>query len=339
MNQDLKTVLVTGGCGYIGSHTVVELQKANHKVVIVDDLSGAKETVVSRIAQITGRQPMFYKFNISNRQKMTHLLNQHDVDAVIHFAGYKSVQESEGQPLKYYRNNVSESVALFESMHEAGVRTCIFSSSATVYGLQDGTDCYDESMHKLPYNVYGRSKSMVEDILGDLMRSDERWKTLSLRYFNPVGAHASGLIGEDPLNVPNNLMPIITRVAKGEYPELLVFGKDYPTPDGTCLRDYIHVTDLAKGHVQAIERIDHISVEALNLGSGNPISVLEMISAFETSSGLKIPYRFGNRREGDLPSYYADPSMALDVLEWSTQSSLHQMCADAWNWQKKKSVH
>lgn len=327
-------ILVTGGTGYIGSHTVVEMLTAGHDVLIVDNLCNSKAPVVDRIARITGCTPEFVQADIRDRKAMRNLFSRHDFDAVIHFAGLKAVGESVAKPLEYYDNNVSGTLVLLESMVEAGVKTLVFSSSATVYG----------DPHQVPIredfplsatNPYGRSKLMIEEVLCDVARADPAWRIALLRYFNPVGAHASGMIGEDPQGIPNNLVPYIAQVAAGRLANLAVFGADYPTPDGTGVRDYIHVVDLAKGHLAALRALPGLATPlVVNLGTGRGYSVLEMVRAFEKASGRAVPYRIVERRAGDIAQCYADPSLARDLLGWSAELGIEDMCQDTWRWQQ-----
>jgi UDP-glucose 4-epimerase len=327
-------ILVTGGAGYIGSHMVVELLLAEHEVVVVDNLSNSKPSVIERIERIAGRKPQFEQIDIRDRDALRRLLARQKIDAVAHFAGLKAVGESVRAPLAYYDCNISGTVALLECLAGAGIRTLVFSSSATVYG-EPASVPIREDYPLSAANPYGRSKLMIEEILRDLARSDPSWRIALLRYFNPVGAHPSGMIGEDPNGVPNNLMPYIAQVAAGELTELSVFGDDYPTPDGTGVRDYIHVVDLVKGHLAALDRLQATSgVLTLNLGTGRGYSVLEMIAAFETASGAKVPYRVVARRPGDVAQCYADPSLAARVLAWRARLDLAAMCADTWRWQR-----
>lgn len=328
-------ILVTGGTGYIGSHTVVQLLAAGNKVVILDNLCNSKREVVNRIEQITGKRPDLVVGDIRDRATLRSLFANQKIDAVIHFAGLKAVGESVAEPLKYYDNNVSGSVVLFEEMARANVKTLVFSSSATVYG-DPGVVQYTEDLPLKPVNVYGRTKLMVEDILRDLKNADPTWRIALLRYFNPVGAHESGLIGEDPSGIPNNLMPFIAQVAVGKREKLQIFGNDYPTPDGTGKRDYIHVDDLAAGHLAALNVLNH-SLETLtvNLGTGRPYSVLEMINAFAAASGKPVAYEIAPRRAGDLSEYYAEPSLAKQLLGWEARHDIERMCVDTWRWQMK----
>jgi len=328
-------VLVTGGAGYIGAHTCLELLIAGHDVVVIDNLSNSKQLVFDRIEQICGRRPVFYQEDVRNRGKVADILSAHKIEAVIHFAGLKAVGESVAQPLRYYDNNVAGSLAVFRAMMEAGVRSLVFSSSATVYGNPHSVPI-DEDFPLSATNPYGRSKLMVEDILRDLMLADDSWHIALLRYFNPVGAHESGLIGEDPAGTPNNLMPSISQVAVGRRKELLIWGDDYPTPDGTGIRDYIHVVDLACGHVAALDWLpQHKGVHTFNLGTGRGTSVLEAVREFEAASGKPVPYRIMDRRPGDIARCYADASRAERELGWKAQRGFKEMCRDAWNWQVK----
>ncbi len=307
-------ILVTGGTGYIGSHTVVELMASGKEVLIVDNLCNSKASVLDRIERIAGRRPGFAQLDVRDRIALRKLFSAHRVDAVIHFAGLKAVGESVTRPLAYYDNNVSGSVALFECMVEARVKTIVFSSSATVYGDSPQMPIREEFPLSAS-NPYGRTKLMIEEILRDLAKSASGWEVALLRYFNPVGAHASGLIGEDPNGIPNNLMPYITQVARGKLKELPVYGNDYPTPDGTGVRDYIHVVDLARGHLAALTALrTHSGVLTVNLGTGRGYSVLEMVHAFAAVSGKPVPYRIVERRQGDIAQCYADPALARKLL-------------------------
>lgn len=326
-------ILVTGGTGYIGSHTVVELLNAGADLLIVDNLSNSKLAVLDRIERITGRRPAFVEADIRDRVAMRDLFARHSISEVIHFAGLKAVGESVAQPLRYYDNNVQGSLVLFETMAEAGVKKLVFSSSATVYG-DPHTVPIVESFPLQATNPYGRSKLMIEEILRDLAVSDPSWRIALLRYFNPVGAHLSGLIGEDPNGIPNNLMPFIAQVAVGKRPELSVFGNDYPTVDGTGVRDYIHVVDLALGHLAALRALDEKpGVLTVNLGTGQGYSVLQMIAAFEQASGRPVPHRIVERRPGDVASCYADPELAQIRLKWQAERGIAAMCVDTWRWQ------
>src|SRR3990172_6214144 len=327
-------ILVTGGTGYIGSHTVVELMAAGHAVFIIDNLCNSKASVLDRIERIAGRRPGFAQLDVRDRAALRQLFSAQRFDAVIHFAGLKAVGESVAKPLAYYDNNVSGSVVLFECTAEAGVRTLVFSSSATVYG-EPASVPIREDFPLSAGNAYGRSKLMIEEILRDLAKTDALWRIALLRYFNPVGAHASGLIGEDPNDLPNKLMPYIAQVALGKLKELPVYGADYPTPDGTGVRDYIHVVDLARGHLAALNALrGHSGVMTVNLGTGRGYSVLEMVRAFAAASGKPVPYRIVERRPGDTAQCYADPTLALATLGWQAQLGIEAMCADTWRWQR-----
>jgi len=328
-----QKILVTGGTGYIGSHAVVRLLEADAQVVILDNLCNSKAEVINRIEKITNRRPEFIHGDVRDSCLLRTIFNQHNIDSVIHFAGLKAVGESEVQPLKYFDNNVSGSLKLLEEMNFANVKTLVFSSSATVYG-NPGVVQYTEDTPLKPVNVYGRTKLMVEDVLRDLKKSDELWRIAILRYFNPVGAHKSSMIGEDPSGIPNNLMPFLAQVAVGKLENLTVFGGDYPTPDGTGVRDYIHVCDLADGHLAALRALSgSLEMVTVNLGTGRPYSVLEMIRAFEKASGRSISYGIQSRRAGDLAEYYAEPSLAKTVLGWQANLGIEHMCADSWHWQ------
>lgn len=326
----MKTILVTGGAGYIGSHTVVALQESGYKVVILDNLCNSKAITLSNIEKISSQAPVFYQGDIRDRALLRDIFENHPIDGVIHFAGLKAVGESQSEPLKYYDNNVAGSITLLEEMIKAKVDTFVFSSSATVYG-EPGATQYQEGMPTNPINVYGRTKLMVEEILRDGAKANTSLRVACLRYFNPVGAHLSGLIGENPVGTPNNLMPYIGQIALGILPKLKVFGSDYPTPDGTGLRDYIHVDDLAQGHLLALQYLeDHPGALTVNLGTGKSYSVLEMIAAFEKVSGKNIPYDLVERRSGDLAEYYANSDLAKTVLGWQAKHGIERMCEDTW---------
>lgn len=328
-------VLVTGGAGYIGSHTCLELLLAGHDVVAIDNFTNSKPAVFDRIDRICGHRPVLYREDVRSCENVANILSAHSIEAVIHFAGLKAVGESVAQPLRYYDNNVAGSLALFNAMLKSGVRTLVFSSSATVYGNPHSVPIREEFSLSAT-NPYGRSKLMVEEILRDVVVADDSWHIALLRYFNPVGAHESGLIGEDPAGIPNNLMPYISQVAVGRRAELQIFGGDYPTPDGTGVRDYIHVTDLARGHIAALDWLQrHQGVHTFNLGTGRGRSVLEVARAFEAASGQHVPYRIVDRRPGDIAQCYADPSQAEQVLGWKAKHDIAEMCRDAWNWQVK----
>ncbi|MGF3067090.1 UDP-glucose 4-epimerase GalE [Facklamia sp. P12950] len=330
------SILVTGGTGYIGSHTVIELLNNDQEVIVVDNFSNSKPEVLNRIHTITGKNVTFYQTNIEDKQAMAQIFKNHPVDLVIHFAGYKAVGESVEKPLKYYHNNLSGTITLLEVMQENQVKNIIFSSSATVYGEAHKAP-FDESMPTgEASNPYGYTKLVLEKILQDLSYSDSEWSVTLLRYFNPIGAHHSGLIGEDPQGIPNNLMPYITQVAIGKRRELQVFGNDYPTHDGTGVRDYIHVVDLAQGHQKAISHnLKNKGVAIFNLGTGQGYSVLDLIRAFEKANQVQIPYQIVDRRPGDIAIAYANPERANQELNWRAQKNLYAMCLDSWNWQKK----
>lgn len=327
------TVFVTGGTGFIGSHTVISLLQSGFDVVILDNLCNSSAKILPSLQQISGKSVPFYEGDIRDREVLRRIFAEHDIDSVIHFAGLKAVGESVAEPMKYYDNNVSGSLVLAEEMARAGVFNIVFSSSATVYG-DPGKVPYAEDMKPGDTtNPYGTSKAMVERILTDIQKADPRWSVILLRYFNPIGAHQSGLIGEHPNGIPNNLLPYICQVAGGKLPYLSVFGDDYPTPDGTGMRDYIHVMDLAEGHVAAMKAKSHVpGVHLLNLGSGRAYSVLEIVRAFEAASGLTIPYQIKPRREGDLACVYADPTYTKQQTGWETKRDLPQMMEDAWRW-------
>ncbi len=327
-------ILVTGGAGYIGSHTCVELLDAGYEVVIVDNLSNSKPEVIKRIRAITGKDFRFYPVDILDKPALSAVFMDNRIDAVIHFAGLKAVGESVEVPLRYYQNNVTGTLVLCEVMQEYGVKKIVFSSSATVYGTPE-TVPIKEDAPLAPVNPYGRTKLMIEQILQDLYVADQNWSVALLRYFNPIGAHESGRIGEDPHGIPNNLMPYITQVAVGKLPMLRVFGNDYPTRDGTGVRDYIHVVDLSLGHLRALEKLQQDpGVHIYNLGTGKGYSVMDVIAAFEKASGKQIPYEIAPRRAGDVASCYADPAKAKQELGWEAQRDLLMMCIDSWRWQK-----
>jgi UDP-glucose 4-epimerase len=330
----MSRVLVTGGAGYIGSHTCIELMSAGHDVVVVDNLCNSKPESLHRVARIAGRPvAAFERIDVRDRAALKAVFSAHAIDAVIHFAGLKAVGESVAKPLEYYDNNVNGTVTLCGVMAEHGVKALAFSSSATVYGDPVSVPIR-EDFATGPTNPYGRSKWMVEHILRDLCVADPEWRIALLRYFNPVGAHESGLIGEDPNGIPNNLMPFVSQVAVGKLERLSVFGGDWPTPDGTGVRDYIHVLDLAQGHVRAIDYLlRNQGLLTVNLGTGRGYSVLEVVRAFEVASGRSVPYRIVERRSGDIAQCYADPATANRLLGWAAQRDLAQMCADAWKWQ------
>jgi len=328
-------VLVTGGAGYIGSHTCVELLLAGYEVIVVDSLINSREESVRRIEEISGRKLEFHKVDLLDKSGLDRVFQQAKVDAVIHFAGLKAVGESVAIPLQYYKNNISGSLVLFEVMAQHGVRNLVFSSSATVYGDPASLPITEDFPIKSS-NPYGWCKVMIEQILQDLYLADPSLNIALLRYFNPVGAHPTGRIGEDPKGVPNNLVPYISQVAVGKLPELKIFGNDYPTPDGTGVRDYIHIMDLASGHIKALEKLAaNPGLVIYNLGTGKGYSVLEMVNAFAEASGKKIPYKIVERRSGDIASCYADPSKAEKDLFWKASRDIKAMCADTWRWQTK----
>ncbi|WP_415895044.1 UDP-glucose 4-epimerase GalE [Neptuniibacter sp. PT34_22] len=327
------TVLVTGGAGYIGSHTVVQLIAQGSQVVVLDNLCNSNPEVFNRIEDIIGVQPTFVEGDIRDRECLDSIFSTYSIDSVIHFAGLKAVGESSQIPLNYYQNNVHGTLVLCEAMAAADVKKLIFSSSATVYG-EDAPVPYEETMPRgKTSNPYGTSKAMVEQILTDLCKSDPEWSVTLLRYFNPIGAHPSGCIGEDPKGIPNNLMPFISQVAVGKRKELSIFGNDYPTTDGTCERDYLHVMDLADGHVSALSALEYNGVHIYNLGTGNGLSVLAMVNSFMDVTGVDVPYSFADRRDGDLPAFWADASKAEKELGWSATRTLDQMMEDTWRWQ------
>ncbi|HHE05532.1 MAG TPA: UDP-glucose 4-epimerase GalE [Epsilonproteobacteria bacterium] len=328
-------ILVTGGAGYIGSHTAVQLIEAGYDIVIFDNFSNASKESIKRVEQIVGQNITLVEGDIRNKHDLENVFKTYTIDAVIHFAGLKAVGESVEQPLRYYENNVHGTSVLCEVMSEHGCKSIVFSSSATVYG-DPHTTPIRENFPTAATNPYGRSKLFVEEILRDLYTADNAWKIILLRYFNPVGAHKSGTIGEDPNGIPNNLMPFITQTAVGKRSHVSVFGDDYDTHDGTGVRDYIHVVDLADGHIKALQKIDSINgVLTVNLGTGSGYSVLDMVKAFEKASGQKVPYRIAPRRAGDIATCYADPSYAKEVLGWEASKNIEEMCEDSWRWQSK----
>ncbi len=336
MEEQSVNILVTGGAGYIGSSTCVELLDSGYSVIIADDLSNARADVPERIEKITGKKPVFYKIDIKDREALRGVFRENAIDAVIHFAGFKAVGQSCQIPLKYYENNLVGTISLMSVMEEFGCKKFVFSSSATVYGPENGIPYVETMKTGSASNPYGWTKIMIEQILKDYAAVNPDFCAILLRYFNPVGAHKSGLLGDDPNGIPNNLMPYIGRVATGELKELTIFGGDYPTPDGTCQRDYLHVTDLARGHLKALEyAMEHSGVEAINLGAGKPVSVLELVNAFQSVNGVPVPYKIGGRRAGDLPAFYADAEKAKELLGWETELGIEDMCRDTWNFARK----
>lgn len=329
-------ILLAGGAGYIGSHTAVELLNAGHEVVIVDDYSNSCPEAVKRIESITGKKVVSYEADVKDKNAVRKIFKENKLDCVIHFAGLKAVGESVQQPIRYYRNNIDTTLTLLECMEEYGVNQIVFSSSATVYGEENRIPYVETMKRGSCSNPYGWTKVMMEEILEDAAVANKELSVVLLRYFNPIGAHESGLIGEDPQGIPNNLMPYIAQVAVGRRDHLTVFGGDYPTADGTCRRDYIHVMDLANGHLKAVEyAAKNKGVEIFNLGTGTPYSVLEIIQAFENATGVKVKYEIGPRRAGDLPEFWANADKAARVLGWQTTRDLQDMCRDTWNWQSK----
>jgi UDP-glucose 4-epimerase len=334
-------ILVTGGTGYIGSHTCVALIEAGYEVLILDNLSNSRRDVIDRLARICGKAPRLVEGDVRDAALLERLFSENPIKAVMHFAGLKAVGESVQKPLEYYDNNVTGTLVLLAEMRRAGVFTFVFSSSATVYG-DPASVPIREDFPLSATNPYGRSKLMVEEILADLHRAEPDWRIARLRYFNPVGAHESGLIGEDPKGIPNNLMPFVAQVAGGRRPHLSVFGNDYATPDGTGVRDYIHVVDLARGHVAALDYLDRLdsppvspgeSLLTVNLGTGRGYSVLEMVKAFESASGRSVPFQFTPRRSGDIAQCWADPELAAKLIGWRAEFGLERMCIDAWRWE------
>lgn len=330
----MKKILVTGGTGYIGAHIVVELINAGYDITIIDNLINSKEKVIDRIKKITGLTPSFIQCDICNTELLNKIFVSNNFDSVVHLAGLKSVDKSIENPLEYYNNNVQGSINLFKVMKANNVKNIIFSSSATVYGDPSTLPIKETMPTGNPSSPYGTTKLMIEKILEHLYLSDDSWRIGILRYFNPIGAHESGLIGEDPNSVPSNLMPYICQTAIGHLDKLFIYGNDYKTIDGTAVRDYIHVTDLASGHLKALENLKNHSFFTINLGTGIGFSVLQVVNTFSEASGIKIPYEFASRRSGDIESSYTDVTLANNLLGWSAQKGLMQMCADAWNWQK-----
>jgi UDP-glucose 4-epimerase len=328
-------ILLTGGAGYIGSHTIIELDKAGHSVVVVDNLSNSSPVSLERVGEIIGKEVPFIKADVRDAAAMDTVFKQYRIDAVIHFAGLKAVGESVQKPLEYYENNMNATFVLVNAMRNNGCKNIIFSSSATVYGNPAIIPITEECPKGACTNPYGKTKSMLEEVLSDVQKADPEWNVVLLRYFNPIGAHRSGRIGENPNGIPNNLMPYITQVAVGRRQELGVFGNDYDTPDGTGVRDYIHVCDLAAGHVCALHAIERkCGLAIYNLGTGHGYSVLDVVNAFEKVNGVKVPYSIKPRREGDIATCYCNPAKAFKELGWKAQYGIEEMCRDSWNWQK-----
>lgn len=335
MTSGLKTILVTGGAGYIGTHTNVELLEAGYRVIVLDNLSNSQYTAIERVEEITGRKIEFIEADLRDKEATAAVFDRNSIDAVIHFAGLKAVGESVRIPIPYYQNNIGGTLNLLEAMKDAGVRNLVFSSSATVYG-EPASLPITEDFPVSATNPYGRSKLIIEEILADVHVSDSSWNIARLRYFNPVGAHESGRIGESPNDTPNNLMPYISQVAVGRLEKLSVFGDDYPTHDGTGVRDYIHVVDLARGHIKALKKLAlNPGLVTYNLGTGQGYSVLDMVRAFEKASGRSIAYQIAPRREGDIATCYADPGLAARELGWKAEKGIEKMCADTWRWQQQ----
>ena len=332
-------ILLPGGAGYIGSHTAVELLNAGKEIVIIDNFSNSKKEVLDKIRKITGKDFKFYEMDYLDKEKLDKVFEENEIDAVLNFAGYKAVGESVQKPIEYYKNNISGCLELLETMKKHGVKKFIFSSSATVYGAPETIPITEECKTGGTTNPYGTSKLFIEQILKDLYKSDNTWDICILRYFNPVGAHESGLIGEEPQGIPNNLMPYVARVAAGKLKELSVFGNDYDTKDGTGVRDYIHVVDLAKGHVAALEKLDKEKkgLFIYNLGTGKGYSVLDMVKGFEKATGKKVPYKIAPRRAGDIATCYADPKKAKEELGWEAEKDINDMCKDSWEYIQKNS--
>jgi UDP-glucose 4-epimerase len=327
-------ILLTGGAGYIATHTIVELDAAGHEVVVADNFINSQPEAIKRVEELIGKKIAVHQVDVCDKEKLREVFQAHSIDGVIHFAGLKAVGESVGIPLRYYRNNIDATLSLCEVMQEFHVKRLVFSSSATVYGTAAKMPL-KEDLPTSAASPYGWTKFMIEHILTDVAFANKDWSVVLLRYFNPVGAHESGRIGEDPSGIPNNLMPFITQVASGKLPLLKVFGTDYPTKDGTNVRDYIHVVDLARGHVKAIEYArNHFGAEAINLGTGRGLSVLEVLDAFQKVNGIQVPHQMSDRRPGDVPECYADPTKAQKLLGWKAEKTLEDMCRDAWRWQK-----
>lgn len=325
-------VLVAGGAGYIGSHTCVELLEAGEEIVVVDDFYNSKPAVIDAIKEITGKDFKFYEADVADKNALKKIFTENSIEAVIHFAGYKAVAESVAKPLMYYRNNIDTTLSLLETMNEFGCKKLVFSSSATVYGMPEKVPVF-EDFPLSAINPYGRTKLLIEDMCREMCAADDSWSVALLRYFNPIGAHESGKIGEDPNGIPNNLMPLILRAATGKMATLSLYGNDYPTPDGTCVRDYIHVVDLAKGHLAAISKLrEEKGALAYNLGTGKGYSVLEIINAFEKVNNVRVPYVVAGRRPGDAAECYSNPEKANKELGWKAERGIEQMCRDSWNY-------
>ncbi len=329
-------ILISGGCGYIGSHTCVEMLEAGYDIVVLDNYYNAKPEALRRVRELSGCEFPFYECDIRDKEGLRRIFRENSIDAVIHFAGLKAVGESVKKPLLYYDNNIGGTITLLEAMDEAGCKRMIFSSSATVYGMYNVSPLREDMPTGGVTNPYGRTKHMIEEILKDVCAADPGWSVVLLRYFNPIGAHQSGRLGEDPNGIPNNLMPYISQVAIGKLPRLSVFGDDYDTPDGTGVRDYIHVVDLARGHVDAVKyACTHTGPEAINLGTGIGYSVLDIVKTFKRVNGVKVPYTIEPRRAGDIATCYSSPKKAKELLGWSAQHTLEDMCRDTWRWQKQ----
>ncbi len=336
IGEIMKNVMITGGAGYIGSHTAVELLNKGYEVTIYDNLSNSSKIAVDRVEELSGKKVNFYEADILDKERLKEVLKKEKIDVLIHCAALKSVGESVNKPLDYYHNNITGTLSTLEAMKEVGIKKLIFSSSATVYGNPHKVPIAEDFPKGECTNPYGWSKSMMEQIMTDLQKSDPEWKIVLLRYFNPIGAHKSGRIGEDPKGIPNNLLPYIAQVAVGKLDKLRVFGDDYDTIDGTGVRDYIHVVDLAKGHVAAIDKLDDLAgLEIINLATGNGYSVLEVVRAFEEASGKKVPYEIVGRREGDIAKCYADAKKAYEVLGWQAENGIKEMCEDSYRWQSQ----
>jgi UDP-glucose 4-epimerase len=328
-------ILLAGGAGYIGSHTALELLESGYEVVVVDNFSNSCEESIKRVEKLTGKSAKVYEIDVQDREKLSVVFKENEIDAVIHFAGLKAVGESVEKPILYYRNNIDTTLSLLECMKEYNVKNIIFSSSATVYGEENKVPYTEQMKRGTCTNPYGWTKVMMEQILEDAAKADSELSVVLLRYFNPIGAHKSGMIGEDPQGIPNNLMPYVAQVAVGRRDHLTIFGNDYDTPDGTCRRDYIHVVDLAKGHVKSVDYVlKNKGVEIFNLGTGTPYSVTEIVETFQKVNGVEIKHEYGARRAGDLPESYANADKAYKVLGWKTELTLEDMCRDTWNWQK-----